>query len=281
MNFGDSNPSSDDADYLSRAVGTAGDRLRAWASSWPGRAVLAAEKSILDVVLPNLFGYYLLQVGALSHPDAARASRIRSRICVLDTRARSSDESVVLCASPQALPVATDSVDVIVLQHVLEFAPVPHEALREAERVLVPEGCLILSGFNPFSLFGAWGASGRRRQSVPWSGRFVGVNRAKDWLALLGFEVSEVRMAFFRPPFSNPTLLRRLRRLEPLGARFWSYAGGVYVVVARKRVTTLTPIKPRWLPRRSVVGIRLAEPSARRTALTSGARPHVRPGSAM
>ena len=269
MIAGDGGPPSDGPDYPSGSVRTSNDGLRAWASSWPGREVLTAEKSILDVVLPNLFGYYLLQVGALSRPDTVSASRIRTRIGVLDTRVQRSDEWTVLYASPQALPVATDSVDLIVLQHVLEFEPTPHEALREVERVLVAEGHVILSGFNPFSFLGLWRAYGRRRRGEPWSGRFVGMSRVKDWLALLGFEVSEVHMAFFRPPFSNPTVLRRLRGLESLGSRLWSYAGGVYVVVARKRVTTLTPIKPRWLPRRSVVGVRLAEPSVRRSTATS------------
>ena len=242
---------------------TEGARLRAWSTAWPGRAVLAAERVALEEFLPNLFGYYLLQVGSLCDPQAVSASRIRSRVCVTDAQPRFDEECPSVVGSAQSLPFAADSVDVVVLQHVLEFQDSPHEALREAERVLVPEGHLVLAGFNPFSLVGLWRAAERRRAGPPWSGRFVSPTRVKDWLALLGLEATEVRMLFFRPPFSRPALLRRLRRLESLGARLWPYAGGVYVIVARKRVATLTPIKPRWLPRRGLVGVRLAEPSAR------------------
>lgn len=219
---------------------------------------------MLDAMLPNLFGYYLLQVGSLSDPQSVSASRIRSRVCVVEGHIPRDEGCSAIVGSPQELPVATDSVDVVLLQHVLEFQHSPHDALREAERVLVPEGHLVLAGFNPYSLFGLWRMTGRQRASPPWSGRFVSLTRVKDWLALLGLEPTEARMAFFRPPFSRPALLRRLRRVESVGARFWPYAGGVYVVVARKRVATLTPIKPRWVPRRSLVGIRVAEPTARR-----------------
>lgn len=242
---------------------TPGAWLRAWFTSWPGRAVFAAERAALEEFLPNLFGYYLLQVGSLCDPQALSASRIRSRVWVTEAHPGFDGECTSVVGSPQALPFAADSVDVVVLQHVLEFQDSPHEALREAERVLVPEGHLVLAGFNPFSLLGLWRAAERGRAGSPWSGRFVSPARVKDWLALLGLETTEVRMVFFRPPFSRPGLLRRLLRLESIGARLWPYAGGVYVIVARKRVATLTPIKPRWLLRRGLVGVRLAGPSAR------------------
>lgn len=273
-------PGIDHGQYPSFSLGTDGARLRAWSMSWPGRAVLAAERTVLDAMLPNLFGYYLLQVGSLSDPQSVNASRIRSRVCVVEDHLSPDEGCSLIGGSPQALPIATDSVDVVLLQHVLEFQRSPHEALREAERVLVPEGHLVLAGFNPYSLFGLWRMTERQRASPPWSGRFVSLTRVKDWLALLGLEPTEVRMAFFRPPFSQPAVLRRLRRLESIGARLWPYTGGVYVVVARKRVATLTPIKPRWVPRRSLVGIRVAEPTARRECEPQMPPPRCRSGIA-
>ncbi len=271
---------ADPPQYPSSLLGSEGARLRAWSISWPGRAVLAAERAVLDAVLPNLFGYYLVQIGSLADPQAVNASRIRSRVCVVEGRDLLGDDSSLVVGSPQALPFAADSVDVVLLQHVLEFQRSPHEALREAERVLVPEGHLVLAGFNPYSLFGLWRATDRRRASPPWSGRFVSLTRVKDWLALLGLEPTDVRMVFFRPPFSRPALLRRLRRMESIGARLWPYTGAVYVVVARKRIATLTPIKPRWVPRRSLVGIRVAEPSARRESDPTAPRRRWRDGIA-
>jgi SAM-dependent methyltransferase len=249
--------------------GASGD---AWLSSTLGRVLLTAEKDLLDAILPNLFGYYLLIVGALSWGELVSASRIRNRVCIASGRhhVRGSGECATLRGWPGALPVATDSVDVVLLPHVLEFEDSPHDALREADRVLVPEGHVVVTGLNPFSLMGVWRALAGSRALPPWSGRFVSVTRLRDWIALLGFEVVALRTAFFRPPIGNPTVLERLRWIEASGARLWPYAGGLYLLVARKRVTTLTPIKPRWRPRRSLVGIGLAEPSARRLRPSGG-----------
>jgi SAM-dependent methyltransferase len=240
--------------------------VRAWLGSGPGEALLGAERRLLDAILPNLFGYYLLQVGGLVGGDLVAASRIRNRICVTDPLAGGCEGCPCLHGSPAALPVASDSVDVVVLQHVLEFEPSPHAALREVERVLVPEGHAVITGFNPFSLVGLRRALARSGTVPPWTGRFVGLTRLKDWVALLGFETLSAQTAFFRPPLANPSLLERLGALESLGSRFWPYAGGVYVLLARRRVTTLTPVKPRWRPRPRLAGIGLAEPTAGRAA---------------
>ena len=43
----------------------------------------------------------------------------------------------------------------------------PHRILREAERVLMPEGSIIISGFNPLSLWGASRLFGRAATSRP------------------------------------------------------------------------------------------------------------------
>ena len=53
------------------------------------------------------------------------------------------------------LPFEAQSVDLIVMPHTLEFTSDPHRLLREAERVLMPEGQLIILGFNSLSLWGA------------------------------------------------------------------------------------------------------------------------------
>ena len=89
------------------------------------------------------------------------------------------------------------------LAHVLEFEPTPHEALREAQRVLVPEGHVVIAGFNPWSLMGIWRAVLHRSGVTPWSGDFLGLSRLEDWLALLSFDVTQVESLFFRPPFKS------------------------------------------------------------------------------
>jgi hypothetical protein len=85
----------------------------------------------------------------------------------------------------------------------------------------------------------------------------------RDWLALLGFDVLESRSRFYRPPLQHRGLQRRLAFLDSWGGRWWQPLGGLYVVVARKRVVTLTAVKPRWSKARRLVGSGLAEPTSR------------------
>jgi len=135
--------------------------------------------------------------------------------------------------------------DLVVLPHTLEFAAYPHQILREAARVLRPEGNLIISGFNPHSLWGLHRALGRR-QGYPWHGQFIALHRIKDWLALLGFEVAGIRFAAYAPPFHQTKWLERFAFMEAAGDRWWAVSGGVYFVHAIKRVHGMRLIKPQW-----------------------------------
>jgi SAM-dependent methyltransferase len=187
------------------------------------------------------------------------SSRVRLHIVVDDKRRITEAPDApghvlgVLAHSP-VLPVQSDSVDVVVLPHTLEFETAPHDTLREVERILVAEGHAVILGFNPFSLWGLWRLfRWNRRAHPPWHGAFRSMLRIKDWLALLGFDIVLIRTFFFRPPLRHVGMMRRLAWLERLGGRLWPYLGGAYIVVARKRVVTLTPIKPRWRPRRSLL----------------------------
>ena len=237
--------------------------LHAWFSRVPGSEIARAQVAQLDRVLPNLFGYHLLQVGSLGDMDLLSKSRILYRNIVAIDGQPVDDRYPVVRGSATALPIESDSVDVVVLPHVLEFEAQPHEALRESARVLVPEGHLIICGFNPWSMLGAWRYVKRRQQVVPWNGQFLALTRIRDWLALLGFDVLSQDACFFKPPFSNERLLKRLDFLDTIGERMPGYFSGAYFLLARQRVSTLTPVRPRWRPRRKLVAVGLVGPSAR------------------
>lgn len=236
---------------------------RAWYRLRPGQWLLETECAHLAELLPDLFGYHVLQVGCLADADLLGSSRITHRV-VLAGDAESAGGAVVpgVYARPDALPIAADSVDVVVLAHTLEFEADPHGVLREAERVLIAEGHVVILGFNPWSLWGLWRLVLARRARPPWCGHFLSLLRIKDWLALLGFDMVSQRSYFFRPPLRHAGVMQRLRFMEALGARAWPTCGGAYLVVAKKRVATLTPIKPRWLAPRRLVAARMPEASA-------------------
>ena len=239
------------------------EALHAWFSCVPGREIAKDQMAQLDRVLPDLFGYHLLQVGHLADLDLLSKSRILYRNIVEIDQHHQSQNYPVVRGSATALPVESDSVDVVVLPHILDFEAQPHDALRESARVIVPDGHLLICGFNPWSLLGCWRYLKRHKQAVPWRGQFLALPRLRDWLALLGFDVLSQNACFFKPPFSNERLLKRLDFLDKIGARMPAYFSGAYLLVARKRVATLTPLRPRWRPRRRLVSVGLVGPSAR------------------
>lgn len=237
--------------------------LGSWMSRGPGVQLAGIERARLGEILPDLFGYHLVQVGRLGDIDLLSQSRIlhRSIIEIDGIMARAPYPFVQGAAS--ALPVESDSVDAVVLPHVLEFDPEPHGALREAFRVLVPEGHLLILAFNPRSLMGIWRLIRGRHGDAPWNGQFFGVTRIKDWLALLGFDVLQVSPCFIRSPFRDERWLRTLDAIARLGNLTAPVLSSAYLMVAKKRVLKMTPLKTRWQPKRRLVGVGLAEPSAR------------------
>lgn len=222
---------------------------------------MATEREEVDRLLPFLFGYHIVQLGSLGRErNYLGSSRIHHRVIVdLDRDNGAGDAG--LCARADSLPLATDSVDALVLAHSLELEAEPHQVLREAERVLIPEGHLLIVGFNPWSLWGLWRLFRRRSGRVPWCLRFLSPQRVKDWLALLGFDIVHETGMFFRPPLGYVGLMRQLVVLEKVGRRLWPFLAGGYLILARKRVATLTPIRPRWRRKSVVAG--LAEPTMR------------------
>lgn len=237
-------------------------RQRAWYRLRLGRLLLEDERARLADILPDLFGYHLLQVSHPADADLLAASRIPHRVVLDADTAGMLTVTPGVYARPDSLPIASDSIDVLVLPHTLEFEPDPHQVLREAERVVIAEGAIVIIGFNPWSLWGLWRLFLWRSSDPPWRGRFLGLTRVRDWLALLGFDEVRTQPYFFRPPLHHAGIMHRLSFLERLGARWWPRCAGAYILVARKRVSTLTPIRPRWsTPPRRMAG--LVEPSAR------------------
>ena len=255
--------------------------LDGWLARGPGALLRRREMQIASDLISNLFGYHLVLVGPAAYVPLLVRSRVLHSSVIVPPNGNGEDFTElpadcpypVLRAEAGGLPLASDSVDVVLLPHVLEFARDAHVALREAERVLVGEGHLVLMGFNPVGAMGLWRTCLKRKSVAPWNGAFFSTPRIKDWLALLGFDVLAVQSAFFRPPFENRRLLARLGFLETAGERLWPYLGGTYVILAKKRLTTITPVRARWRPRRRLVSVGVAEPSSRSAAEFAGLEP--------
>ena len=212
--------------------------LSEWFATPQGGYVLEREQVFFDRTVSDIFGYNALQLGLPEH-DFLRSSRMPLRF----SGGNQQGNNVRLCCTE--LPFDTACLDLVLIPHVLEFAEHPHQILREVERVLMPEGSLVISGFNPRSLWGLRRALGSK-EGYPWNGHFITLLRLKDWLALLGFEVAAGRFAAYAPPFQTAKWLERYAFMERAGDRWWAVGGGVYLLHAVKRVPGMRLIKPQW-----------------------------------
>ncbi len=219
-------------------------------SSWdklPNGALILDEINLLLAPWwPKFFGYHLLKIGALSgFVDSSRCA-IKHQVALSDKENFAYLNNSGLCADIDDLPILEHSVDVCVLSHALEFSLDPHHVIREANRVLIPNGYLIITGYNPFSLAGLNSFIPYRRQQSPWNERFFSAMRVKDWLQLMGYEIlmdERCLHSSLAHPLSQGVIARNWRKFAQ---QYLPSLGSIYVIVAKKRVLPLTPIKPKW-----------------------------------
>lgn len=249
--------------------------LHQWFDSPPGRYLLAWEQARYDEAVADIFGYHSLQLG-LPLLECLRANRMPHQwlsqgqealgeggACTglgasvafgtAGSGAAQNHRMVDLLVDPSALPFPENSLDLLVLPHTLELSADPHTTLREAERVLMPEGRVIISGMNPASL---WGFRQRRAHLykrlgqgtlyLPDAGEFIGYRRLRDWLQLLSFEVESARFGCYRPAVRSSQWLDRFGFMDSLGERWWPILGAAYFVVAVKRVHGMRLMGPAW-----------------------------------
>lgn len=217
------------------------DELADWLATPPGQYLLAWEQAQLDRVVVDLFGFHALQLG-WPELDGLRSNRMPHQW--LATTGVSPLRAVALHCDSDALPFPERSLDLVLLPHTLELARDPHLTLAEVERVLVPEGRVVILGFNPASLWGLRQRCGHWRQRLggraplflPSRGEFIGYWRLRDWLRLLSFEVEGGRFGAYRPALRSERWLSRYAWADALGDRWWPVFGAVYMLVARKHV---------------------------------------------
>ena len=230
---------------------TADSALDNWFEGPLGVRVLREEAALATLALDTVFGFELLQVGAWG-PARHLLSGARTQHTTL--LAPELSAGVTLCAPLDTLPFRSDSIDAVLLPHTLELVEDPYAVLREAERVLTGEGCLMICGFNPFSGWGARRIFGRyfgRPAFPPHTERMLSERRLRDWVALLGFDVDSVHGYLgFLPLHGGAGEVRPKRALT----------AGAYLLKARKRISTLTLVRPRRRVRQRVL-VGAAEPT--------------------
>lgn len=228
-----------------------------WFRTKLARRLLACERVLLRRVLPDLVGFYALQLGAWGDREREGGDTTihlaRTQIKALATSQPYPPQAgrIDLRSGTEVLPFVSEGVDGVLLPHTLERTDDPRRLLREVHRILVPEGTVVVLGFNPISLWGLRRTLSRRRFPVG-TRQLIREGQMRDWLEVLGFSVQSVHRYAFRPPIDHGRTLSALRWLERRGPRWLPWLAGGYLIVARKREAAMTPIRPVF-PRREMI----------------------------
>ncbi len=232
-------------------------RLAMWRDTAFGAYLLAEEQDTVAEVMSQTTGYRAMLLRVLDSPvGLAGGSQLHQFVI-----APWAGEGVAAVGDYDALPLPSSVVDVAVLHHVLDFCEFPHEALKEAGRVVLPYGSIVIVGFSPWSWFGLVRVFARLfRLGVVWQCRCLSAGRISDWLRLLGFQPEIVHYGACRPPLQSQRVLHSLSFFDRLCRTLRLPLGGYYVIVAKKM--RLRPVRgrPEWLAK-AINPVKLASKS--------------------
>jgi SAM-dependent methyltransferase len=236
-------------------------KLQEWYQSPLGQALLHAEKIGLDQVLPLIFGYYLLQMNGPSNPDFLNSCLIHTHITASPNIPNNPSDNFINCNFNE-LPFLPNSLDAVIIFHLLEFSDNPKTILNEVYNALIPGGTLIVFGFNPRSL---WGLARKlnKNKSAPWNAKFISTWHLRRLLGDTGFNVGDYKTFYFRPPINNSNWAQRWLFLETLGQIFLPYCGGSYMYVAKKTYVGTHLIRPELYKTKLATNDNLLKPTTR------------------
>ncbi len=205
-----------------------------------GRDLLLTERSIIDDMISDVFGFNAIQIG-FSDYDFLNNSRIPNKHTLSDSL------TADIFGCPHKNPIKSCSVDLVVMPHGLEFSSNPHSVVREVERILLPGGVLVLSAFNPLSFWGLRHIIKRYTSSGKHvSPELLSLWRVKDWLKLLSIDIEAGRWGYYRLPLAREDWRKRFQFMESAGDRWWPIFGGLFFLKAVKKVRGMRITLDRW-----------------------------------
>ncbi len=232
-----------------------GAQPQSWQAFARGDALQGEIETRLTPWLEKVFGYHFVKVGALSAQLNTDACCIRHQVNLVHSDAdlmalekgveNHKSTAQWLVTDTDELPLQDHSVDGVLLCHALEYYHDPHHVLRDIHRALLPGGYVMISGFNPLSLVGLARTLPLKNPQSIRAGRFFTPARVKDWLSLLGFEIV-ADSGFMFSSFHRERQVFKFPRVQLFAEQYLSPFASAYIIVAKKRVVPLTPIRPKW-----------------------------------
>ncbi len=234
--------------------------LQDWYQGALGQHLLAKLQAPLDSALATCFGYYALQIGCTNLSETLfRQARVQHVF-----RLGEELQSVDALIDKQSLPIASDSTDLVVLMHSLSQSSDPHAMLREVNRVLIPDGKLIIIDFNPVSLWGLRHLLQGWLDDAPWSGHYYTARRLQDWLRLLGFDMLQHTRSGHILPLQHQNRLTRSHLFNRFTRRWVNFSAALNLMVFEKKIIPLTPARQRWI-KRQILSPNAASPTVGRS----------------
>ncbi len=216
-----------------------------WSETPIGAWLLEQEQYWMDTNLEDVFGYNAIQIGP-SKLDSLRSNRIqcKARLCFEFPVGLKPNHSNIIVIPQDFIPLESQTIDLFVLSHVLETVKNPHQLLREVERVLIPEGKLIINSFNPISLWSIY-KKFKKDDFFVTNCELIGIKRLKDWCELLNLKIIGGEFSTYLPPVNSAAWIRKLAWMEQAGSRWWPTTGAIYYLTAIKRNNAMNLIQPK------------------------------------
>ena len=211
--------------------------LFAWYQTPRGKLLKDLEAEYLKKSITVSCKQNILQIGGLGWESEFIDCSLYKSYTVLDAKGLGCDKAQKIQSKAYCLPLRTDSMDMIIVPHLLEFDTHRFQTMREIERVLKPEGLLVILNFNPWSLWVRYQFLWDKKMADSWGGHFISRARVLDWLKLLNFEVS------MSSEFKLDSISSKQGKLIKYGHTFFFTAYGIKAIKRRYNIIPLTPIK--------------------------------------
>jgi SAM-dependent methyltransferase len=209
--------------------------LFSWYQTPRGKLLQTLEAEYLRRTITVSCQQTVLQIGGLGWENGFVDCSLYKYYTILDAKNLGCAGARKIQARAYCLPLAGDSVDMVIVPHLLEFDSYRFQTMREIERVLKPEGTVLIVNFNPWSVWVRYQFLWEIRMADSLRGHFIGHARVLDWLRLLNFEVTQ-STAFYL----DKTKSRRGKAIRNYG----SLSATAYAVKATKRRYNLIPLTP-------------------------------------
>lgn len=219
--------------------------LDSWYKTPLGCYLIQQLSEKLDNFLATSFGYFALAVGCHSQAaEVLQGCRVK-HVFRLGEAGKNHDVQM----DGISYPVASDSTDLVVLMHALSQSRDPHAILREVNRVLIPDGKLVIIDFNPVSLWGLRHLFQSWLDDAPWAGHYYTAHRLNDWARLLGFEPLHHFHCGHVLPLNYQKLILKSRIMSKFLEKWFNFSSALNVLVFEKKTIPLTPIRKQWVKR--------------------------------